>query len=203
MTLKETKLNGLVLAGGKSTRMGHDKTVINWHGREQRYYMADLMQQFCDEVYISCRAEQEQDIDNKYKTLVDSFEGGGPTIGILSALTKDENTAWLVVACDLPLLDDTTLQHLINHRDVNKVATTYKSPHDGLPEPLITIWEPKSKKVLLSFREQGYSCPRKALINSDTLIIEPENSDALINTNTPEEAEKAKAILERKLNTVD
>ncbi|MEP6951744.1 MAG: NTP transferase domain-containing protein, partial [Ginsengibacter sp.] len=48
-------LNGLVLAGGKSERMGYDKGMIVWHGREQQYYLADLLKNLCEEVYISCR----------------------------------------------------------------------------------------------------------------------------------------------------
>ena len=56
-------LNGLVLAGGKSLRMGYDKSSIEWHGKEQRYYMADLLKQYCDEVFISCRADQQNEVD--------------------------------------------------------------------------------------------------------------------------------------------
>lgn len=199
MTSKETKINGLVLAGGKSIRMGYDKSVINWHGKEQRYYIADLLSKFCEEVYISCRKEQVSEMEG-YKTLTDKFDVKGPAAGILTALDYDKGCGWLVVACDLPLLDAETIKHLIDNRDIDKVATTYKSPHDGLPEPLITIWEPNSKEALLSFVEQGYSCPRKALINSDTNIIEPLNNEALINANTPEEAERVRAIINKKLN---
>ncbi len=201
MISKETKIYGLVLAGGKSVRMGHDKSVIDWYGKEQRYYVADLLQSFCEEVYISCREEQQSEIDSIYKTLVDSYDVKGPAAGILTALSKHEDEAWLVVACDLPLLDKETLQHLIDNRDASKVATTYKSPHDGLPEPLITIWEPAAKEVLLSFVATGHSCPRKALINSDTHIIEPKNADALINANTPEDAERVRNILADKMRT--
>ena len=43
-------INGLVLAGGKSTRMGTAKDLLNWHGKEQRYFAADLLAPFCDEV---------------------------------------------------------------------------------------------------------------------------------------------------------
>lgn len=189
------RMNGLVLAGGKSTRMGHDKSVINWHGKEQRYYIADMLKEFCSEVYISCREEQVAEIDRNYPTITDNVEGKGPVAGILSAMQQDRNTAWLVVACDLPLLDKTTLQYLISNRDSARVATTYKSPHDGLPEPLITIWEPAAYDVMLSFRDAGYNCPRKALINSDVLVIDPVDEKALLNANTQEEAEVVKNII--------
>lgn len=196
MTTGATKIYGLVLAGGMSTRMGQDKSLMQWHGKEQHYYMADMLLQFCSEVFISCR--EGQDIDSKYKTIKDSVDGKGPIVGILSAMEQHPDAAWLVVACDLPLIDEATLQHLATNRDVTKVATTYKSPYDGLPEPLITIWEPKAKAVLEEFRAKGYNCPRKALINSDSEVITPLNEDALINTNTPEDAERVQQILAAK-----
>ena len=46
-------LNGLVLAGGKSERMGFDKSSISWHGKEQRYHIADMLKPFCNDVFIS------------------------------------------------------------------------------------------------------------------------------------------------------
>ena len=191
-------LNGLVLAGGKSLRMGYDKSSIEWHGKEQRYYMADLLKQYCDEVFISCRADQQNEVDSHYKTLPDTFVDLGPYGAILSAFREKPDAAWLVVACDLPLLDIETLQYLVAHRNPSAVATTFESPFDGLPEPLITIWEPKAYPILLSFLSQGYTCPRKALRNNDVHIIKAENADALMNVNTQDELEKVKNILLRK-----
>ena len=191
-------LNGLVLAGGKSLRMGYDKSSIEWHGKEQRYYMADLLKQYCDEIFISCRADQQNEVDSHYKTLPDTFVDLGPYGAILSAFREKPDAAWLVVACDLPLLDIETLQYLVAHRNPSAVATTFESPFDGLPEPLITIWEPKAYPVLLSFLSQGYTCPRKALRNNDVHIIKAENADALMNVNTQDELEKVKDILLRK-----
>ena len=191
-------LNGLVLAGGKSLRMGYDKSSIEWHGKEQRYYMADLLKQYCDEIFISCRADQQNEVDSHYKTLPDTFVDLGPYGAILSAFREKPDAAWLVVACDLPLLDAEILQDLVAHRNPSAVATTFESPFDGLPEPLITIWEPKAYPVLLSFLSQGYTCPRKALRNNDVHIIKTENADALMNVNTQDELEKVKDILLRK-----
>ncbi len=190
-------LYGLVLAGGKSVRMGNDKSTINWHGKEQRYYMADLLGQLCEDVFISCREEQASEIDTNYKTIPDTYTDLGPYGAILSAFKTNPGASWLVVACDLPLLDTETLQYLIANRDISKIATTFESPYDTLPEPLITIWEPEAYDILLSYLPEGFRCPRKALNrNIDNVkIIKASNADALMNTNTPEDAEKVKQIV--------
>ncbi|MFP7657218.1 NTP transferase domain-containing protein [Chryseobacterium proteolyticum] len=200
MISKETdfpRLNGLVLAGGKSRRMGNPKDKINWHGKEQRYYAADLLAPFCEEVFISCRQNQLENFNSDYNALTDTFLDMGPFGGILSALRSQREKAWLVVACDLPLLDKSALEFLIQSRNPEKAATTYESPFDGLPEPLITIWEPKSYPLLLNFLGSGNTCPRKVLINSDTLILKPDNPDSLMNVNTPEDMAKAQEILRK------
>lgn len=195
MTTSATKIYGLVLAGGKSIRMGEDKGLIQWHGIPQRNYTSQLLEQFCNEVFISCRQEQVTEIGQSFQTIKDNVDGKGPIVGILSAFKKYPDVAWLVIACDLPLIDSEAIDHLIVHRDTNAIATTYKSPHDGLPEPLITIWEPSSVAALNSFREQGYNCPRKVLINSNAKVIEPLSAQALMNANTPEDAAAVKKIL--------
>ena len=190
-------LNGLVLAGGKSIRMGYDKGIISWHGKEQQYYVADLLQSLCNDVYISCRLDQQKEIDNKYQTLADTFTDLGPFGAILSAFREKPDRAWLVVACDLPLLDSKTLQYLKDHRNPSSTATAFESAYNSLPEPLITIWEPKSYPALLSFLSQGYNCPVKALRNSDTFILQPPDPEALTNVNTPEELEKVQQLLQK------
>ncbi|MBX2953820.1 MAG: NTP transferase domain-containing protein [Leadbetterella sp.] len=188
-------LNGLVLAGGKSLRMGQAKDRMKWHGKEQRYHAADLLKKFCREVFISCRFDQAGEIDTDYTALPDTFLNLGPVGGILSALRSQRSKAWLVVACDLPLLNEATLQFLIRHRNPRKIATTYESPFDGKPEPLITIWEPQSYPALLQFLGKDITCPRKVLMNNPVEILQTPDTDALMNVNTPADAEKAKELL--------
>ena len=53
------------------------------------------------------------------------------------------------------------------------------------PEPLITIWEPRSYPTLMQFLTQGYSCPRKVLMNSDIQLVVPEFPEELTNVNHP------------------
>ncbi|UPQ76813.1 NTP transferase domain-containing protein [Chryseobacterium nepalense] len=189
------KINGLVLAGGKSMRMGNPKDKINWHGKEQRYYMADLLSPLCDQVFISCRADQLENFNNEYQAITDTFSNMGPFGGLLSALDFQKDKAWLVIACDLPLLDKNPIEFLIQSRDPEKVATAYESPSDGLPEPLIAIWEPKSYPLLHHFLSKGNTSLRKILINSDTTILKPGHPDFMMNVNTPEDLEKVQKIL--------
>ena len=94
-----------------------------------------------------------------------------------------------MVACDLPLLDTATLRQLIENRNPNRIATTFQSPHDQLPEPLITIWEPTAFEVLLSNLAKGYKCPRKILIRENIPLLTPNNPQALQNANHKEEYE--------------
>ncbi len=188
---KRPILNGLVLAGGKSVRMGQDKGAMTWHKNQpQRDYVANLLKKYCSEVFISCRKEQVADLSPSYPTLPDTFDGLGPYGALLSAFREQPDSAWLVAACDLPLLDDATLTQLVAGRNPSNIATTFESPFDGLPEPLITIWEPKSYPILLAFLAQGYSCPRKVLRNNPITQLSAQQPEALKNVNTPEEAKK-------------
>lgn len=189
-------LYGLVLAGGKSERMGFDKGSADYHGKPQRYFVADLLEKHCTSVYISCRPDQQSAIAPGYQSLPDTFTGLGPFGAILSALREKPDAAWLVLACDLLLMDEETLQQLVDGRQPMDMATAFNSPENEFPEPLITIWEPKSYPVLLSFLAQGYSCPRKVLINSDVRLLSAIHPEALTNVNTPEELEKAKIRLQ-------
>ena len=187
MQTSKPPLYGLVLAGGKSERMGQDKGALDYHGKPQREYAADLLSPFCEQTFISTRPGQA--IESAYPLLADKFLDLGPYGAILSAFRLQPNAAWMVVACDLPLLDEKTLRQLVENRNRSKVATAFHNPETKFPEPLITIWEPRAYPVLLQFLAQGYTCPRKALINSDIKELQIENTDALLNVNKPEELE--------------
>lgn len=180
-------IHGLVLAGGKSVRMGQDKGAIDYHGKPQREYAFDMLNALCEKTYLSGREEQVKEWKTQFPIVMDTFTGLGPFGAILSAFRENPNAAWLCVACDLPLLTDKALQQLIAERDPSKVATAFYNSDTKFPEPLITIWEPKSYPVLLHFLSLGYSCPRKVLINSDVKVVRLMDESVLVNVNTEEE----------------
>lgn len=185
-------LYGLVLAGGHSRRMGRDKGEICWHGRPQREHLAELLGKRCEKVFLSVRPDQG--LASNWPLLPDTFTELGPMGAILSAFRAHPDAAWLVAACDLPLLDEATLDFLIKNRRPGAFATSFKSPEDGWPEPLVAIWEPKSYARALSFLAQGYSCPRKVLINSDVCTLDAPSPEALSNVNTPHELEQLRHL---------
>jgi len=190
-------LRGLVLAGGRSERMRTDKGALHYHALDQRQHTAALLGEFCPDVRVSVRPDQAANLPAGLVPLPDTFLNLGPLGGVLSAFQADPNAAWLVLACDLPFLTRATLEFLVAHRQPARMATSLKSPWDEYPEPLVTIWEPRSYGQLLRFLSLGYSCPRKALINSDIELLTPPVPKELRNVNTPEE----RAAAERELTT--
>ncbi|MCF6353266.1 MAG: NTP transferase domain-containing protein [Cyclobacteriaceae bacterium] len=188
------KLYGLVLAGGKSTRMNKDKSQLEYHHKPQQQYAIDLLSTVCENVFVSSR-DESQSSEINIPSISDKFVGLGPYGGILSAFMQEPNVAWLVIAVDLPFLDADTIHNLVECRNSSKLATCFIDPQNEFPEPLISIWEPRAYPRMLDFLSKGYSCPRKVLINSDVEIIAERNVQALTNVNTPEEFDEALKII--------
>ena len=182
-------VKGLVLTGGKSTRMGKDKSELAYHGVPQKEFAKNLLNDFLAETYYSVRDKSKESNE-----IHDTFINLGPFGGICSAFQKDPNSAWLVLATDLPFINKALIELLLKNRNPSKIATAIKGKGKDFPEPLITIYEPKAYGKLLQYLAQGYSCPRKMLINAAVEIVEVD--DALIrNINTPEEFNEAKKEL--------
>jgi len=189
--VQKVPLYGLVLAGGKSTRMKKDKSMLEYHGKTQVEHCYSLLTEFCDHVYVSNRQEQAELGGHKPLPQVhDTFLNVGPMGGILSAMRQYPQAAWLVLACDLPFLKPEVIQTLIDERHPFKYATAYQSIYNAFPEPLCAIYEPKIFPRLLQFLANGGTCPRKVLINSDIKLLRQSHKESLENVNHPEEYQK-------------
>ena len=185
-------LRGLVLAGGRSTRMGRDKAVLAYHGRDQLQVAFELLGEVAGPNFVSVRADQTSDpLRARYAQVIDGTLGVGPVAGILAALRTRPAAAWLVLACDLPFLDASTLRALIAGRDPSRVATAFRSAYDGLPEPLCAIWEPQCEPLLADFVAADGRCPRKFLLAHAARIIDLPRSNALDNINSTTEYRQA------------
>jgi molybdopterin-guanine dinucleotide biosynthesis protein A len=189
-------LYGLVLAGGASQRMGQDKAALSFHGKPQLQWAYELLNEVCERSYVSVRPDQRDEPTRaSLPQIVDTRPGVGPIAGISAALDAHPDAAWLVLACDLPFLSQSTLTHLIAQRDTSRLATAYRSTHDQLPEPLCAIWEPSSRETVAAWIANGKQCPRKLLINSNTALLDQPDARALDNINTPQERSAALSLL--------
>lgn len=189
-----TEVYGLVLSGGKSTRMGKDKRSMDYHGIPQADYLYHLLSKVTTRTFISLRKEQQ--VSDGLGVIRDGHHYKGPFNGMLSAHDRFPEVAWLVLACDLPLMDLSSLEALVAQRDSNRFATAYASKANPLPEPLCAIWEPRALKDAVRYLNDGAgSCPRKFLLNRDTKLVYPEDGDVLLNANHPEDYKRAVAIL--------
>lgn len=168
--------------------MGRDKALLDRGGQNQLQHAFALLGAVTEQQYVSTRADQVDDPERqKFPQITDKYKDIGPVAGILSALEAAPDADWLVLACDLPNLDHTTLQYLVEARSPTKPFTAYRSSYDELPEPLCAIYAADSVAIVRQFVDDGIVCPRKILIRSDTLLLQQPQPAALDNINTPED----------------
>lgn len=183
-------LKALILAGGQSSRMGEDKSRLMYRDKVTEMERMITMCQSCGlDTYLSMADAEDAPTSSAKGCYQDRFLGMGPMGAIATAFLNEPDTAWLVLACDLPLLEASTVQQLIDARDPSKLSTAVKAAENPFPEPLVAIYEPRAYPRLLEFLSMGYACPRKMLINSDVKHLEIHDTTPLTNANTPEERE--------------
>jgi molybdopterin-guanine dinucleotide biosynthesis protein A len=179
-------LKGLVLAGGKSSRMGVDKSMLEYHGEPQVVHLFRLLEKEVGETYVSCRQSQREQFETLgLRVITDKVDNHGPLAAIYSALTEFPGSCWLVLACDLPLIDETVLTELLSNRDTTRIATSFRSAFDQKPEPLIAIWESHALDAVTEAINNGASCPRKVMMNQSICLIEASEPEKLVNVNAP------------------
>ncbi|GAB4038293.1 hypothetical protein GCM10028774_36120 [Spirosoma jeollabukense] len=166
--------------------MGQDKSQLVYHQKPQREHLTDLLRPYCDTVYWSMNAAQEPDVlSGSQPVIVDAYDWPGPLNGILSAFQQHPETAWLVVACDMPLLSARSLNALVEGRDPAKVATAFFDSDSRFPEPLLCIWEAASKPIMEKAIAIGQWSPRKFLMMNDTHLLTAPDIGELLNVNDP------------------
>lgn len=103
----KSPLFGLLLAGGRSTRMGRNKAsmVIGADGLNQGQRAVQGLLPVCQKVFLSLRDAQTAPEGCEHLEIVrDNPSISGPLAGILAAFEREPDAAWLVMACDLPFV---------------------------------------------------------------------------------------------------
>ncbi|GAB2543630.1 hypothetical protein GCM10027085_38720 [Spirosoma aerophilum] len=167
--------------------MGQDKSLLDYHGKPQREHLTDLLKPYCKSVFWSVNADQAMELSEiKQPVIVDLYNLISPLNGILSAFQTDPSTAWLVVACDMPLLTARTFDALLMNRAADKMATVFYDSDGQSPEPLLGIYEPAFGPVLYQAFQNGAVSPRQLLLQNDVNMLTIPDRRELTNINDPE-----------------
>jgi molybdenum cofactor guanylyltransferase len=183
-------LYGLILAGGKSTRMGRDKGAVIYHnGKDQVCYLHEVLRPFVDQVFVSIRNTQLTRAHLQgYAIIEDARNITSPLNGILSAMDMFPAASWLVAAVDMPYINEAAVKSLLNVRNPKVPATCFASPVKGGPDPLFAIWEAHAKTEIEALTAKSINCPRKILTLLEAYIVKNcVNAKVLRNINTPQE----------------
>lgn len=175
-------MKALILIGGKSLRMGTDKSKLLYYNKPQDAYIFGLLEKLIPKEHIYYAVRDDLQTTNQ-PNIVDVYPNLGPFGAVYSAFSADNSTAWLIIAIDMPFVSIDMIKLLINKRDPQKIATTFQGMHKKFPEPLITIWEPHVYPILKkSLKTKQYSLVN-ILKNNEVNIIAIED-EFIENINT-------------------
>lgn len=115
----QTKVNGVVLAGGLARRMGgQDKGLVDYNSRAMIEYALEALSPVVKEVYINANRHLEQYRQFGYAVISDQTETfDGPLAGVLSAMLQSDAEILLVIPCDSPLVQSSHLQKMLESRN--------------------------------------------------------------------------------------
>jgi molybdopterin-guanine dinucleotide biosynthesis protein A len=176
-------LQGLVLTGGASARMGSDKAALVYHGEPQWRIAGNILRTCGAEPFWSCSASQASDWDLGRQAILDMVPGHGPASGLHAAFSRGDHCAWLVIGCDYPALEAQDLQQLVAARTVHFDAVTYLNPETHDIEPMITLWEPAAQQRFLQAFDRGETSARRVLATCALHRLAPRSGDVLENRN--------------------
>lgn len=163
-------ITGIVLAGGKSSRMGTDKGLLNYKGKKLVEYSIDLMRKYCNDLIISTNNPEYRQFG--IPALEDEFPEKGPAGGIFTALKKSITDWNLVVACDMPFLNrnfmDTLLSGSGNSCGVVPV-------HDGLFEPLAALYHKSLAVTLADAIKNDHLSMHRIIRSANVSLLPVEN----------------------------
>jgi len=190
-------ITGIILAGGKSARMGTDKALL----KVGQYYVieriASVFRTLVDEIIIvTDRPERYAKYGNK--TTFDIMPGNGPLGGIHAGLVQASHQQVLVTACDLPFISARVAHLMIQYAaDYDVVVPRYR----GYAEPLFAVYNKSCIEVIEQHLAQGLikitriyeEFNVKFLEEEEMALVEPQLDRVFFNLNTPEDIIKAQS----------
>lgn len=178
-------MTGVILCGGKSTRMGRSKALLPYGGStfiESRYLQ---MQKLFSQILLVAN-EPDEFTHLNVEVVKDVLPHRGPLVGILSALLVSAYDHAFVIACDMPLVKAKTMREMCQRRSAYAVVVAEHA--EGL-EPLLGVY---AKSIIGALEEAVFADRLKAAdflasINAGTYKIKtnPAGLPTYFNVNTP------------------
>ena len=144
---------GYVLVGGKSSRLGVDKALLEFEGKPLVARVAEAVRSAAGRVTIVGPLEKYGHLG--LRVIPDPVEDFGPLAGLLAAL-DDSASPWnLVTACDMPYLDAPFLEFLFQEAEGSKADVLLPLDAEGNPEPLCSVYSLRARSTIRHHVEQG------------------------------------------------
>lgn len=176
-----------ILMGGESRRMGSPKQLLNHEGRPLIRRAVDGLGPTPMEPVLLGSGPVPEDLADTHR-LADAPGIAGPLGGLVAALRWSPADAWLMVACDQPLITREAVDWLVAQRRPGRWAVLPRLG-DGPVEPFLAVYEPQALGLLENLARSGAFGPWRIAGHDKVSSPEPpaELAACWKNVNTPEE----------------
>jgi molybdopterin-guanine dinucleotide biosynthesis protein A len=191
------EVTGIILAGGKSSRMGTDKGFQELCGKPLIVYAIEVLSGLCDKIIISSGSDAYQSLG--FDVVADEFPGIGPMGGIYSALKQSKTEQNLVLSCDLPFVSKELLSFILENSHGFEVALPFQGNQHY--EPLCGFYSLSVLDRMNTFiHEQNYKLPdlfEKIRINKLTINTELSffDENLFLNVNSKHDLTQAEKLM--------
>ena len=191
------KNTGIILSGGKSSRMGSDKGLMILHGKPLIQYSIEVLKELCDEIII-CANNPGYDMFG-FPVIKDVYPDLGPIGGIYTGLLNSNSESNFVLSCDMPFINPQIIIHLLSKRE--KSLASIPIHGHNLIEPLCAAY---SKTILPQLSKQIRNHDLKLMNLLKTIDVNWVNMysglefyhpDLFFNINDQDSLEIAEAIM--------
>jgi molybdenum cofactor guanylyltransferase len=113
--IEESSVTGIILAGGRSERMGSDKGLMVWKGKPLVQYSIEALRPFCYHIIISTNNDKYAGFG--FPLLKDEYPNIGPMGGLHAGLKASKTEHNLFLPCDMPLINEEVIRLLLQNSE--------------------------------------------------------------------------------------
>lgn len=183
--IDKKQITGIILSGGKSSRMGTDKGFLMLNNKSFMQHSIDALKPIVSETLMVSNHTDHDAFG--LKRVEDCIENAGPLAGIYSGL-KASNTEYnLVLSCDIPLINTDILNRLI--LGIDETSEVIQIESNGRKMPLIALYKKSCETTFKSLLNQGERKLQYAVNQCKVKSISIAASENKFTTNVNTEAE--------------